>query len=131
MLNTVTGTLQAFLPVVLVSRGRYLQVLATVISQAKLVVSEVVEPSTDNEYAQVIAALPAVQDLCYSVFSSNRGIGNASQPSLQPTAPVGVMTPLATMLEQQERVAAVIGRGNAGAAMIGVPSVPSHAVPGS
>lgn len=48
------------------------QVLATVISQVKLVVIEILEPSPENEYAQAIAALPAVQDLCISVFSSGR-----------------------------------------------------------
>lgn len=48
------------------------QVLATVISQAKLVVSEILEPSPRNEYAQAVAALPAVQDLCMSVFGSTR-----------------------------------------------------------
>ncbi|CAN0231366.1 unnamed protein product [Ectocarpus sp. 4 AP-2014] len=45
------------------------QVLATVISQAKLVVSEILEASPDNEYAHAVASLPSVQDLCFSVFA--------------------------------------------------------------
>ncbi|CAN0354766.1 unnamed protein product [Ectocarpus sp. 12 AP-2014] len=45
------------------------QVLATVISQAKLVVSEILEASPGNEYAHAVASLPSVQDLCFSVFS--------------------------------------------------------------
>lgn len=48
------------------------QVLATVISQAKLVVGEILEPSASNEYAQVVSSLPAVQDLCLAVFNSSR-----------------------------------------------------------
>ncbi|CAM9641917.1 unnamed protein product [Ectocarpus fasciculatus] len=45
------------------------QVLATVVSQAKLVVSEILEASPGNEYAHAVAALPSVQDLCFSVFA--------------------------------------------------------------
>lgn len=45
------------------------QVLATVISQAKLVVSEILEASPGNEYAHAVASLPSVQDLCFSVFA--------------------------------------------------------------
>lgn len=56
------------------------QVLATVISQAKLVVSEILEPSPRNEYAQAVAALPAVHDLCMSVFGGTRAPA-VSQPS--------------------------------------------------
>eukprot|EP00903_Cladosiphon_okamuranus_P018185 g16730.t1 len=56
------------------------QVLATVISQAKLVVSEILEPSPQNEYAHAMAALPAVQDLCFSVFGSGSGGGVAHAP---------------------------------------------------
>lgn len=52
---------------------RNVQVLATVISQAKLVVSEILEPSDRNEYAHAMAALPAVQDLCFSVFGNGGG----------------------------------------------------------
>ncbi|CAN0489708.1 unnamed protein product, partial [Ectocarpus sp. 8 AP-2014] len=40
-----------------------------VISQAKLVVSEILEASPGNEYAHAVASLPSVQDLCFSVFS--------------------------------------------------------------
>ena len=64
------------------------QVLATVISQAKLVVSEILEPSAQNEYAHAVAALPAVQDLCFSVFGSGGG-GGCPPPSLY-TAATGV-----------------------------------------
>ena len=55
-----------------------MQVLATLISQAKLVVSEILEPSSRNEYAHAMASLPAVQDLCFSVFGS--GGGRADPP---------------------------------------------------
>lgn len=43
------------------------------ISQAKLVVSEILEPSPQNEYAHAVASLPAVQDLCFSVFGGGGG----------------------------------------------------------
>ncbi|CAM9521750.1 unnamed protein product [Ascophyllum nodosum] len=62
-----------------------LQVLATVISQAKLVVSDILEPSSrENQYTQAVAALPTVQELCFSVFSSNRNLTLPPLPQRQP-----------------------------------------------
>ncbi|CBJ31462.1 expressed unknown protein [Ectocarpus siliculosus] len=58
------------------------QVLATVISQAKLVVSEILEASPGNEYAHAVASLPSVQDLCFSVFSGGGGAAAAGGAQL-------------------------------------------------
>ncbi|CAN0483255.1 unnamed protein product [Laminaria digitata] len=53
-------------------REDFAQVLATVISQAKLIVSEILEPSPRSEYSRAVATLPAVQDLCSAVFGIDR-----------------------------------------------------------
>lgn len=58
----------------------YVQVLATVISQAKLVVSEVLEASTTNRYSQTLASLPTVEDLCFSVFFLDEQLPESSEP---------------------------------------------------
>lgn len=69
------------------------QVLATVISQAKLVVSEILEPSPQNEYAHAVASLPAVQDLCFSVFGSGGGGGGCPAPPPYNTSGVAYAPP--------------------------------------
>ncbi|CAM9709291.1 unnamed protein product [Scytosiphon promiscuus] len=76
------------------------QVLATVISQAKLVVSDVLEASPRNEYAQAVASLPAVQDLCFSVFGSGGGHRSAppSAAPLCPTPPSSTATTLPALV---------------------------------
>ncbi|CAM9163607.1 unnamed protein product [Ectocarpus sp. 13 AM-2016] len=67
------------------------QVLATVISQAKLVVSEILEASPGNEYAHAVASLPSVQDLCFSVFSGGAAAAAAggTQLHINPVAAAG------------------------------------------
>lgn len=74
-----------------------MQVLATVISQAKLVVSDVLEASPRNEYAQAVASLPAVEDLCFSVFGSGGG-RHAAPTSASPRSPLPPPSAAATNL---------------------------------